>query len=313
MTGATGPAALALALALALPAPAWAAPGSVPVTRLWSSVVPIGLNDLKPPECASVPVTNLVVGTGTVGGTSASDLILGGPGADTLKGFGENDCLVGGDGNDTLDGGAAPADVCLGGPGTNSATGCEATVSTGLTRHLKTDGPGDRPSTPVLPIDAGAPTVAALPNYDTDRDVFAGLVVAEGTTSDNPNETDGTKHQTWSEPQPADLPLAGPAELRVWSAMRNLQTSKRGRVRAYLQDCPPSGACDTFKSASLSVADWSGGSTTWVATVIGFGSVSRTVPAGHSLRVKMVVDGDADDSMWFAYDTTAYPSVLTIG
>jgi Ca2+-binding RTX toxin-like protein len=123
-------AALAAAFALALPASAFAAPVSVPVTRLSRTVLLITPNDLKPPECASVTVTKLLVVTGTGGsvtGTSAAELILGGPNPDTLSGAAGDDCLLGGDGVDILDGGAG-TDVCVGGPGLDVFIGCETAI-----------------------------------------------------------------------------------------------------------------------------------------------------------------------------------------
>lgn len=115
----------AVVAGLVVPSPARASGISVPSTRLARIVLPITPDDLKPPECASIKVTRLVVGTGVVDGTSSGDLILGGPGPDTLSGQAGDDCILGGGGDDTLDGGSG-TDVCLGGPGTNTfAAGCE--------------------------------------------------------------------------------------------------------------------------------------------------------------------------------------------
>jgi signal peptidase len=179
-------------------------------------------------------------------------------------------------------------------------------------RYLKTSGPGDRTSTPVLPLSTAAPTVSTLPNYDTNRDAFAGLLVTKGGSG--AGETDATKHQTWSETLSSSLNLSGTARLTVWSAMKSFQTGKRGAVNAFLLDCPANGiGCTTFDSASLDLSNWSGGSTTWVSRTIDFGTVSRTIAAGRLLRVKVVVGSSSDDDMWFAYDTTTYPSALTVG
>jgi Ca2+-binding RTX toxin-like protein len=76
----------------------------------------ITANDLKPPQCSGIHLTNLIVATGMISGTSGNDLILGGPGADTISGEGGNDCIVGGGGNDTLFGDSG-TDVCIGGSG----------------------------------------------------------------------------------------------------------------------------------------------------------------------------------------------------
>jgi len=76
-------------------------------------------NDLKPPQCDALHLTNLITGSGNISGTLENDLILGSAGADTISGEGGNDCILGGGGNDTLIGGDG-TDVCLGGAGTDT-------------------------------------------------------------------------------------------------------------------------------------------------------------------------------------------------
>lgn len=110
-----------------VPGRALAAPIDVQVTRLSRVVKPIGPNDLKPPECAALTLTNLVIGTT---GTNNADLVLGGPGLDTINGNAGDDCLVGGGGIDTLSGGTG-TDVCIGGPALDVFVplgGCETQI-----------------------------------------------------------------------------------------------------------------------------------------------------------------------------------------
>ncbi len=120
-----------------------AASNTVPVTLLSDTSRAITANNLKPPQCAGITVTNLIVGTGaTVNGTSANDLILGNGSGQTINGRQGDDCIVGGGGNDTLNGnqgndvilggpgddainGGQGTDVCYGGPGTNTFQNCE--------------------------------------------------------------------------------------------------------------------------------------------------------------------------------------------
>lgn len=78
--------------------------------------------DLAPPECAGMGLTNVVSGSGSLNGTSANDLITGSAGADTIDGKAGDDCIVGGDGNDDLKGGAGN-EVILGGGGDDSIDG----------------------------------------------------------------------------------------------------------------------------------------------------------------------------------------------
>ena len=117
--------AVVVILASVVPSRALAAPIDVQMTRMSRVVKPIGPNDLKPTECAALMLTNLVIGTG---GTNNADLVLGGPGLDTLNGNAGDDCLVGGGGVDTLDGGTG-TDVCIGGPALDVfLLGCETQI-----------------------------------------------------------------------------------------------------------------------------------------------------------------------------------------
>jgi hypothetical protein len=178
--------------------------------------------------------------------------------------------------------------------------------------YLKTDGRGDRRSTPVLPLSTTTPTVATLPNYDTNRDAFAGLVIQKGGVG--AGEADPLKHQTWSLTASSAITLSGTSQLTLWSAIREFNPTRRGVVDAFLLDCDSSGSsCTTIDSTTLDEASWARGSTTWVSKTLDFGSVDYTVAAARLLRVKIVVGAAADDAMWFAYDTTDYPSRLTIG
>jgi Ca2+-binding RTX toxin-like protein len=79
----------------------------------------LSANDLKPPACNSLDLTNVVT-DGT--GTTANDLVLGDENSNTLDGGDGADCLVGGNGNDTLSGGAGD-DILIGGGGTDVCTG----------------------------------------------------------------------------------------------------------------------------------------------------------------------------------------------
>lgn len=108
------------------------ATNSVPATRADHNLLSIGPNDLKPPDCAGITVTTLLTGSGTFSGTGASELVLGGSGADTITAGGGNDCILGGGGDDSIQG-QLGTDVCIGGPGTDSfglpvVGGCETQI-----------------------------------------------------------------------------------------------------------------------------------------------------------------------------------------
>ena len=102
---------------------AFAATNTVPSTRLDDDSIPITANALKPSDCSSLNLTNIVVG-GT--GTAGNDLILGTAGGDNIRGGDGDDCIVGGGGNDTLQG-QKNNDIVLGGAGNDSLRGNQDT------------------------------------------------------------------------------------------------------------------------------------------------------------------------------------------
>jgi Ca2+-binding RTX toxin-like protein len=88
----------------------------------------IGVNDLKPTECAALVLTTLLTGSGTISGGNANELIIGSAGVDTINGGGGDDCILGGGGNDAIQGGGG-IDVCVGGPGTDTfSNNCETQI-----------------------------------------------------------------------------------------------------------------------------------------------------------------------------------------
>jgi Ca2+-binding RTX toxin-like protein len=103
---------LAVVLIAAVATVGLLASNSLPASQLGQSVRAVTANDLKPGDCASVSVTNVVTGGGTVDGSSGNDLILGSSGVDTIDGSSGDDCIVGGAGADTITGSAGS--VCIG-------------------------------------------------------------------------------------------------------------------------------------------------------------------------------------------------------
>ena len=105
-----------LALIAASVASAFAATNSVPETGAGVDSESITANTLKPGECASLDLNNVVSGSGTITDGIASSLIAGSSGADTIDGGGGDDCILGGDGDDDISGGPG-TDYCIGGGG----------------------------------------------------------------------------------------------------------------------------------------------------------------------------------------------------
>lgn len=172
------------------------------------------------------------------------------------------------------------------------------------TYYLKSTG------VPISFLSEGHPTATELPNHDPARDSEPGLVLAR--SSDEHNETDPDKYQLWT--TAATGPdLNGTVTFRFWSAMKDFDPAKKGAVRVQLLDCDLFLTnCTVLASNVRSSNPWSGGATDWVQHTVDFGEVEHDISFGRSLAVKIVVRQTSDDDMWFAYDTTSYPSHLAI-
>jgi hemolysin type calcium-binding protein len=104
---------------------AFAAGVSLPSSNVGQQSMPVTAEDIKPPACKALYLTNIVSGSGTLIGTAANDLIIGSAGVDTIDGLGGNDCILGGNGDDLITGGDG-TDICLGGSGTDIFSTCES-------------------------------------------------------------------------------------------------------------------------------------------------------------------------------------------
>lgn len=106
---------------------AFAAGINVPDTKAGAESIPVYAEDVKPPVCAGIYLTNIVSGSGTVTGTSGNDLIIGSTGTDSIDGLGGDDCILGGGGDDILTGGDGN-DICLGSSGVDTFDTCESEI-----------------------------------------------------------------------------------------------------------------------------------------------------------------------------------------
>ncbi len=108
---------LPLVLAVLAAGVAFTAANVVAGSRAGVSTFPVTANDLKPPECAALNLSDV---RGPVpGGGNAGALIIGTSAGESINGNGGDDCILGADGNDHLRGNGGN-DVCIGGPGTDS-------------------------------------------------------------------------------------------------------------------------------------------------------------------------------------------------
>ncbi len=169
---------------------------------------------------------------------------------------------------------------------------------------------GNTNSQAVLPTDATGPTATTLYNYDQNRDAFAGLLIAKGASG--VSESDLIKYQAWrSSPLSDGQGLAGTVTVELWTAIKDFGQNKAGEVTVFLRDYNGSTYTE-IGSGMLYQANWQAGSSTWVKKTMTISGLNYTIPAGNRLEVKLIVGSNAGDNMWFAYDTTAYASVVKV-
>jgi Ca2+-binding RTX toxin-like protein len=105
-----------------------AASNTVPPTNLGDWRTGISANTLKPAACASLNLTNIVVGSGHIKGEKGvNNLIIGSAGNDNIDGGDGDDCILAGGGDDTINGGTG-YNICIGGPGNNTYAKCDVII-----------------------------------------------------------------------------------------------------------------------------------------------------------------------------------------
>jgi hypothetical protein len=171
--------------------------------------------------------------------------------------------------------------------------------------------PTDTDGIPCAQLTNVAPTATSLPNYDPGRDAFAGLLVQKGGSG--ATESDATKIQKWIT-SAGSITINGTVSFTLFTAMKEFQAGKGGKMVAYLVECNSSGGSPTtLASATLTRNPWDvSGTGTWIQDTISFGFVSRTIGSTLRLGVFIIVHSDSEDDMWFAYGTTTYNSRLTL-
>jgi hypothetical protein len=153
------------------------------------------------------------------------------------------------------------------------------------------------------PMTAAAPTEGAT---DWDRDGHPGLTIKSSDL--RATEPDTHKFQTWSYSVPAGgLSLHGPMSLSVWSSPR-FRKGQDVDYSAWVYDCDDHGStCRLLTSVvKVHVKKWST-TTTWERRTVPLGTVSTSLAAGRTLRVRLAF-GKSD--IWLPLDQ-AHPSSLT--
>jgi len=201
---------------------------------------------------------------------------------------------------------------------TVSVTGNTFTTGTWVTKtyylhNNPTPPTGNTASQFYLAMDSTVPTGGTLYNYDTNcsaaspgRDL---QVTALGIY-----ETADCKVTNWvAATRTTPLAISGAVQVVVWTATANFVSGTTGNISVALADNNPSaGTVSLITSASLTQANWQGGSGSWVQKTITLPSITYTVAVGHQLEVRLVAASGAAQTMWVAHDTSAYKSYLLL-
>ena len=175
---------------------------------------------------------------------------------------------------------------------------------------------------------APPPGGSVLFNYDVDRDNNPGLEVER--SSKGFDETDPDEHQAWrTEPFAEDFVISEDSAIDFWAALNHFHDNDGGshddgssdddnshdddgEVTVYLRDLDPdAGTYVEIGSGTVFDPDWHDEAPgTFAKRNITIADLDYTIPAGHQLEVKFVVDEDSHKEMWFAYDTEEYPAVV---
>jgi predicted ribosomally synthesized peptide with SipW-like signal peptide len=134
-------------------------------------------------------------------------------------------------------------------------------------------------------------------------------------TRANPSPTQATvcRYENWRTPVlTAAMTLSGAITVDIWSATDNNNNGRTGGIVAYLRDYNPTGGTYVELANGLY-------STTYAITRHFYNypitvtlATTKTVPAGHQLELKLVASNAYQANMLVAYDTTGYPSLLSI-
>lgn len=167
-----------------------------------------------------------------------------------------------------------------------------------------------------LPMDGTAPTMTTLVAYDACAGNRPGRTVVVSTLTTG--ETDVCRYVNWrSAAAPAPVQLTGTAIVTIWA-----QTTRNRpwNLTAYLRDFS-AGTGSFVPIATGSVGGTDGSVLTLGPTLetISLTNASYTLPAGHILDLRVVLDGSptaqpnvAEADLQLAYDVTTYSATLML-
>lgn len=150
-----------------------------------------------------------------------------------------------------------------------------------------------------------APAAPQLADFD--GDVKPGLTIKNSDGSET--ETNSSRFQIWMYTASGPLPLNGPVTLDLWSSTGLFGITKPGTIYAYLYDCAPGGGSCAKVASNVAFHDpWNTSLLDWTRRQITVGSVSRIIPTGNELHVKLLFH---PSDLWITM-SASYPSALVV-
>jgi hypothetical protein len=166
---------------------------------------------------------------------------------------------------------------------------------------------GNVTSQAVLPLVSRAPLNGSLPNFDTDRDSAAGLLIRKGGAL---ALGDSTRLQRFQLLPGTNVDVQGAASVRLYGAPAGglLDTMT---VTVGLMECTGSGwsSCNTVASATKSFTGLLG---LYQTVDVNLGVINENFAGSHSLEIWVVANASSSKDLWLAYDTNGNLSALTL-
>ena len=167
---------------------------------------------------------------------------------------------------------------------------------------------GDTSPQPILPMDSTAPTATVLYNYD-----LPGAKPGLELRTSSFGLSEPSEFQAWrTDPLAGPLDINGDVFIDIWGVLRQFQPDFSGAINMHLRDYDGMFYTE-IANGGVFGEDWQEGMNTFVKRTIIMPDVTYTLPAGHQLEARLIVDSiRSSKDMWFAYDTAAYPSVIKL-
>ncbi len=153
-------------------------------------------------------------------------------------------------------------------------------------------------------VDAAGP-VAALPNYDTDRNSDPGRTLAAGGV---PTGSDPVTVAVWARQLPDDTALGGTALVRLYVAAAGYDPTATAQLRVDLGHVRHNGTGWTVLGSATTVALSFGAGFAVVDLSV---PVNAVVPRNRYLQLRLTAPA-ATAPVWLAYGTAGAPAVLQV-